>query len=739
MDHFPAIADAANLWGLWVHPAMLGWLVAAAAPLVIHLLSRRKYREVPWAAMQYLLAAVRKNSRRIRVENYLLLAVRTAILLAVVLAVAEPMFERTGLVTRIGQPTHKLLVLDASYSMAYKPADRSRFERAKQLAAQIVDESNQGDGFTLVLLADPPQIVVGTPSFAPADFLGEITATKITSGGADLAATLATVEQVLQSASREFPRLAQSQVYFLTDLGRTTWAPDLASTALGDFRERSRRLGDSAALTVIDLGQTDAENLAVEQLRIVDPVVTARQETSIVGEIRNFGRAPKGRQSVELYVDGQRSAERAIDVAAGGRATVSFPYTFDTAAEHALELRLAADWLDLDNHRFLTLPVKDQLRVLCVDGRPVGGDFKSATDYLRVALAPPIDQQQRARVRVEVVGESALVDRDLSQFDCIFVCDVAQFTEREAKVLRSYLNFGGGLVFFLGEQVLADNYNRQLAAAELDRRVLPARLLRPAEESHYSLDPLGYRHPLVAAFRDQEQAGLLTTPLYRYFKLQLLDDAHAAVAVAVDNGDPLIVDQQIGRGRSILVATSADTSWNAMPMWPSYVPVVQELLMLAIRGQMQEHNVLVGQSLGGLLPQAAVQSVGVRLPTGEQVQASIAGAGAERTWAFADTDTSGIVRVQPAGTTAPSGEDRLFAVNLNTIESDLSQVDADELARDVWPGVHYFHRTNWQDSGADASSEIVVRSRLHLWLLLTALALLVGECFLTWYSGRYAR
>ena len=59
------------------HPWMLGWLAAAAAPLIIHLLSKRKYREVPWAAMQYLLAALRKNSRRIQIEQWILLAVRT--------------------------------------------------------------------------------------------------------------------------------------------------------------------------------------------------------------------------------------------------------------------------------------------------------------------------------------------------------------------------------------------------------------------------------------------------------------------------------------------------------------------------------------------------------------------------------------------------------------------------------------------------------------------------------------
>ncbi len=234
------------LLGLWMHPAMLGWLAAAAAPLVIHLLSRRRYQEVPWAAMQYLLAAVRKNSRRIHLENWLLLAVRTALVMAVVLAVAEPMIERSGVVVHTGQPTHKVLVLDASYSMAYKPTDRTRFDRARQLAEQIVEERGQGDGFTLILMADPPQTIVATPSFSSTEFLGEIAGAKITHGGADLASTLAQVEQVVTMARREYPRLAREQIYILTDLGRTTWAPESSAGALEEFRQRSRRLGESA-------------------------------------------------------------------------------------------------------------------------------------------------------------------------------------------------------------------------------------------------------------------------------------------------------------------------------------------------------------------------------------------------------------------------------------------------------------------------------------------------------------
>src|SRR3954462_3183898 len=59
---------------------------AASVPVIIHLLNRRRYRVVEWAAMRFLLAARRQNVRRLRVEQLLLLAVRT--LLVVLLAAA---------------------------------------------------------------------------------------------------------------------------------------------------------------------------------------------------------------------------------------------------------------------------------------------------------------------------------------------------------------------------------------------------------------------------------------------------------------------------------------------------------------------------------------------------------------------------------------------------------------------------------------------------------------------------
>src|SRR5262245_48161801 len=163
----------------FIFETWVGATVAAAAavsvPIIIHLLNRRRFRVVTWAAMQFLLAAHKKNSRKMRIEQLILLLLRCCLVLFLVLAMAAvmpwaEMFwrslfpENMGLMVPAQGRTYKLLVLDGSFSMATKQGDTSAFDRAKKLAEQIVGESPRGDGFGVVLMSSPPRRVVGEPS-----------------------------------------------------------------------------------------------------------------------------------------------------------------------------------------------------------------------------------------------------------------------------------------------------------------------------------------------------------------------------------------------------------------------------------------------------------------------------------------------------------------------------------------------------------------------------------------------
>ena len=76
--------------------------------------------------------------------------------------------------------------------------------------------------------------------------------------------------------------------------------------------------------------------------------------------------------------------------------------------------------------------------------------------------------------------------------------------------------------------------------------------------------------------------------------------------------DPAIIEERILRGRSILVATSVSADsvdratgtpqpWTVLSTWPSFPPLVQEMLALAVGGKTEGRNVLVGEEFGAVV------------------------------------------------------------------------------------------------------------------------------------------
>jgi hypothetical protein len=80
------LAFAFGAPGLAIAGVLLG-----AIPIIIHFLNRRRYRTHRWAAMQYLLEAMRRNRRRLQFENLLLLTLRCCAILLAAIALARPL------------------------------------------------------------------------------------------------------------------------------------------------------------------------------------------------------------------------------------------------------------------------------------------------------------------------------------------------------------------------------------------------------------------------------------------------------------------------------------------------------------------------------------------------------------------------------------------------------------------------------------------------------------------------
>lgn len=721
---------------------MLGWLSAAAAPLLIHLWSRRRYRQIPWAAMQFLLAAMRSNARRLRLQQWLLIAIRTLIILLVVLAVAEPYSE--GLLAGgAGAPTHRVLVVDASFSMSYRDGDDTLFARAQRLAADVVRASGPSDVFTIIQMDASPRVVVDRETIDRDALSRAIESLEPTQAGADLHAACALIDEALTPTQNVNRATERQEIVFFTDLQRASWQNQRAPLASETVTAQSNAtptnpddplaaLAAKAKVVVVDLSPDRRTNLALTRLSSRQPYATLLGDSLLEATLHEFGDEPRRECVVELLVDAEPVGSQVVDVPPDGEVSVRFTHRFSRPGAHAVAVRAAPDALEIDNTRWLAMKVAEEIRVLCVEGQP------GAARFVADALDPdPIDKSPLHPI---IVSEGGLAEVEFDDFACLIFCNVARLTANEAMRVARYVEQGGGVIFFLGDQVQADDYNL-LAAGE--RPLLPAELGGIVADPGVPLDPRAYRHPVVAPFRGRERSGLITTPVARYVRLILPDPPGGReVALAFSNGDPLIVTKQLGRGYSVLVATDASLSsvdaksgepWTAWPTWPSFLPIVRELVHFAMRGQATGRAQLIGQPLQGALNRASSPLLQIRRPDGrtDTVLATESDLGAS--WRYDRTDASGIYSIAGADNGAQAATES-FAVNVDTNESDLRKVDRSDLPSQVDV------RADWQPSPGpiDDRNPSLQRSTWHGALLGTAFGLLLLESLLAWYCGRGA-
>ena len=263
----------------------------------------------------------------LRLEQLILLAVRVAIVLLLVLAMASVALWAENLWGRFfpdsvawaatsSQRTYKILVIDGSLSMATRTGEQSCFEKAIGLAEQIVQTSSES-GFSVVLMTAPAQTIVPGPSDDGAKVEAEIGKLRLPHGNADLASTLRAVEGLLQ---QPLGRYDHKEVYFLTDLQKSTWiAPQSAGLVgpLANIRRQARTI-------IVDVGRDGVGNLAVTNLTLATPLASTTSETPILATIHKYG--PEMRDQVLRRTAGgqgtgrrRRAAFRAARRPAEGR------------------------------------------------------------------------------------------------------------------------------------------------------------------------------------------------------------------------------------------------------------------------------------------------------------------------------------------------------------------------------------------------------------------------------------
>ena len=774
----------------FLNPWMLLGAAAIASPILIHLLNKRRFKIVEWAAMDFLFQADKKNRRRVQLENFILLALRCLAMLLVALMLARP-FLPSSLTSVIqqSQKIERVLLVDDSLSQTISRGTSTAFDDTKttikEMMARFAESNKTEDWLTVLLASDPENPILANEPLTIntlATLSESIERLTCIDRGADYSVALDRVSRYL-TGQREAGGRA---LYVFSDLRQRDWnvetdsetAPNKMLATIGDAVE---------GCFVVDTGDNNDQNLSIASVRPLEfPIAGKVIPFEVV--VKNHGSRDVEQIRVMFQVnEGQPEYETIANLPPGRAETIEFRYVFPASAasnfENAIsELNqdnktpltnyrvlaqidrqslgdngLDADQLLDDSQSLFAARVADGVPVLVVDGAPSSVSERSDSHYLRSLDVPG------AGLKITTVTPTDLETVSLSDFRVIYLCNMDEVSASRVRSLQSWVENGGGLVFMPGDHVRAQTFND--AFYREGKGLSPVKLQTIkgdpslANWVNFKVDP--QIHPALQVVIDTEATSIGKIDVFSWWTSivnseQLGKTVSVPLRLTDQNSSPAMVERNLGKGRVVFFAFPADGDWSMWPQGATFFPINHGLIDDFVGSASESSAVQSGGVIRIPVDLSAYKNrVSLTNPAGDTVEA-VAAPIKQTKNAAPDSDTIKDGEKDPDSDSSvlyeaefpeiggqgfyemklernDGGEEPvLFAANVDASESDLKRMSSNALDGDFFGG-------NVQLVTTSQLAERTVKggsSELWMFALTFLFCALMAEQFLGWFWGR---
>ena len=502
----------------FLYPAFLLGALAAAIPIVLHLLRRDVAPEVPFSAVRLLRRSPVARARRRSLRDLLLLAARVAALLLLSAAFARPYIRGAA----AASSALRIVAIDRSFSMGAP----GRFAHALELARRGVDGAGTGERVAVIAFDDHADVVA--PPGTMADARTALARLQPGFGGTRYGPVLAKASETADGRP--------ARLVLISDLQRAGWEDEPRAV-----------LASALQLEIRDAGAPPA-NVAVSGVRI--------DKDRVVASVRNGGPGPRSGQ-VRVERDGRTAAS--VPYQAPGNSIVDVPIVYRTPESGSIAVSVDDPaGFPADDTRYVVLdPARHQDALVVTSG---AGDF-----YLSRALSAASEDAAEDAVDGHVVAAADLAGGALARYSAIVLLSTRGLERRERESIAAFVRAGGGMLI-----AAAPDVEPIVLSTMFDWR--PALSAVEQSSGAVALSATDLRHPIFRPF------GALAANLgqIRFERAWRVRAEGWDVAARFTDGTPALLERAEGKGRVVLFASDLGRRWNDFPLHPAFVPFAVE-------------------------------------------------------------------------------------------------------------------------------------------------------------------
>jgi len=650
-------------------PFFLGAAVLGGLPYWLHLLQQHKTTPVQFSSLMFFERRTTTSTKQKKLKYFALLVMRLLALLFLILAFSQPYWERT--IAAGSGKRLRVAAIDTSFSMRRGGA----LDAAKNMALSLAPKVNPAEpGIVVAFGAGAHEI--GQKAEDAGTFRNNVNA--IVAG--DERTSYAELSRVLRGLAEAHRMPLEVHVY--TDMQKAGMPARFADL----------QLPADTKLEVYDLAPKELPNFTVESVtppgRIFD-TAKARVRATIAGL-----HTPKAAKTISLVADGKVLATKPVEIPENGRASVEF-FGLDTGyGFHKGEIRIdgAGDSFPNDDTFRFSIERSDPRKVLYLHA---ARDTRSAL-YVKAALDAAVPNAYS----IETASFETTSTPNLTNVSFVVLADPGGLPASLEASLKDYVQKGGALWIAAGGYTGAQAKLPVVGLAIKEKRM--ASRAREMFETVASKEPL---HPVI-----ERAIGLESVKFYQLVAVEPV--AATKVLAKTADGVPVMLEQAMGEGRVLVLASPLDNLGNNLPLHPAFIPLVERTAQYLSRQQESTGIVAVGD--GVELRAAADRATGVEVldPKGDR---ALTLEQAAKATSFAP-GAEGYYEIRRG-----NGRSSLVAVNADRRESDFARMEPETLS--LWkatgePG---------EAQTVNASGERTERVSPWWWLLLLVLLLTLAE------------
>ncbi len=540
----------------FLNPFVLFGLAAASIPILIHLFNIRKLRTIEFSTLSFLKELNKNKIRKIRIRQWLLLALRTLLILLIVLAFSRPALKGTFGMSGTRAASTIVILVDNSASMSLNNEHGSFLSQAQSQALQIVSMLQPDDEVYLLRLNDLPKLTTEQPVRDRAALERLISETAV-------GFSRRTIEQGLRSAAGILQRSRNfnKEVYVITDGQRSTFALSAERTSGQEIL-----FDPNVKLFFTVLSRRGAENISIENVIIPPSLLHKDKPFTAQVVVKNHGTVSVSNHLVSVSLDGQRVMQKSLSLGGGETSTLEFDLIPKRSGPLSGTAELENDAFETDDRFLFTVNIPSKIDVAVIAGS------EHFSRYILAAVNAASAVNPSSPVSASLLPPSRITSAALQQIDVAVITGQNSLTPSQQDALQQFVRNSGSLFFFPSADTVSATYNYLNSMGLTGFTILRA----PSQ-----FEKVDLQFPIFNGMFDRSQNKNkinVESPAVTA-SLHLRSETALRSIISLSNGRSFLWQAQYGRGKILGVSVPASNDWSDFPVKGIFVPLVYQSIL----------------------------------------------------------------------------------------------------------------------------------------------------------------